>query len=106
MNVHSINVTDNQFFPLSHKKLNYTTGETIHMSIFTNLIKLLKGEPTMNIHPAMNDGLKPASENFSGGTLTCLCSNNPVKVKIDAQTAHNHACGCTQCWKPEGALFS
>ena len=76
------------------------------MSIFTNIIKLLKGEPTMNIHPAMNDGLKPASENFSGGTLTCLCSTNPVKVKIDAQTAHNHACGCTQCWKPEGALFS
>ena len=19
---------------------------------------------------------------------------------------HNHACGCTKCWKPEGALFS
>ena len=76
------------------------------MSIFTKLIKLLKGEPTMNIHPAMNDGLKPASDNFSGGILTCHCSSNPVKVKIDAQTAHNHACGCTQCWKPEGALFS
>ena len=20
--------------------------------------------------------------------------------------AHNHACGCTKCWKPEGAIFS
>lgn len=60
----------------------------------------------MNIHPAMNNGLKPASDSFSGGTLSCLCSSNPVRVKIGAQTAHNHACGCTQCWKPDGALFS
>lgn len=60
----------------------------------------------MNIHPSMNTGIKPASDNFSGGTLTCLCSSNPVKVNVAAQTAHNHACGCTQCWKPEGALFS
>lgn len=60
----------------------------------------------MNIHPSMNNGLRPGKENFSGGTLTCKCSSNPVKVTIGAQTAHNHACGCTQCWKPEGALFS
>jgi S-(hydroxymethyl)glutathione synthase len=25
---------------------------------------------------------------------------------VDAQTAHNHACGCSNCWKPEGAIFS
>ena len=61
---------------------------------------------SINIHPAMNDGIKAATDGFAGGTLTCLCSSNPVKVKIEAQTAHNHACGCTQCWKPEGAMFS
>src|SRR5262249_16741162 len=22
------------------------------------------------------------------------------------QSAYNHVCGCTKCWKPEGALFS
>ena len=27
-------------------------------------------------------------------------------MKVDAQSAHNHACGCTKCWKPAGALFS
>jgi len=27
-------------------------------------------------------------------------------VKVDSQSAHNHACGCTKCWKPKGALFS
>ncbi len=61
---------------------------------------------SINIHPAMNDGIKTATDGFAGGTLTCLCSSNPVNVKIEAQTAHNHACGCTQCWKPEGAMFS
>ncbi len=76
------------------------------MSIFSKITGLFKGEPEMNIHPAMNNGIKAGSDDFAGGTLTCLCSSNPVKVKVDAQTAHNHACGCTQCWKPEGALFS
>jgi S-(hydroxymethyl)glutathione synthase len=27
-------------------------------------------------------------------------------VKIDGDVAFNHVCGCTKCWKPEGALFS
>ena len=76
------------------------------MSIFSKITSLFKGEPAMNIHPAMNNGIIKGSDSFTGGTLTCLCSSNPVKVKVDAQTAHNHACGCTQCWKPEGAIFS
>jgi S-(hydroxymethyl)glutathione synthase len=29
-----------------------------------------------------------------------------VAVSVQSQTAHNHACGCTKCWKPDGALFS
>jgi S-(hydroxymethyl)glutathione synthase len=29
-----------------------------------------------------------------------------VKVRIGAQVAHNHACGCSKCWKPAGALFA
>ncbi len=27
-------------------------------------------------------------------------------MSIKGQVAHDHACGCTKCWKPEGALFS
>ena len=41
-----------------------------------------------------------------GGTLTCKCSQSPVTVSIKGNVAFNHACGCTKCWKPEGALFS
>lgn len=59
----------------------------------------------VNIHPAV-DGIKRAEPGFSGGTLTCLCTSNPVTVEIKAQVAHNHVCGCTKCWKPAGALFS
>lgn len=61
---------------------------------------------TNSIHPAVDDGIVPADPGFSGGTLRCRCESNPVEVRVTAQSAHNHVCGCTQCWKPEGALFS
>jgi S-(hydroxymethyl)glutathione synthase len=61
---------------------------------------------TISIHPAVDGGLRPGSDKFDGGTLVCLCSDRPVTVKIDGGIAHNHACGCTQCWKPQGAVFS
>lgn len=60
----------------------------------------------VKIHPAVDNGIKPGNPNFSGGVLTCHCSSNPVKVRVGAQTAHNHVCGCTKCWKPDGAVFS
>jgi S-(hydroxymethyl)glutathione synthase len=58
------------------------------------------------IHPAVDGGLKPGAKGFAGGTLRCHCADKPVEVTITGQVAHNHVCGCTQCWKPEGALFS
>jgi S-(hydroxymethyl)glutathione synthase len=61
---------------------------------------------TVAIHPAVDNGIKPTAANFTGGTLTCHCADKPVKVAIGAQTAHNHVCGCTQCWRPKGVLFS
>ena len=60
----------------------------------------------ISIHPAVDNGVKPAEQNFAGGTLVCKCATNPVEVTIAAQCAHNHVCGCTKCWKPAGALFS
>jgi S-(hydroxymethyl)glutathione synthase len=60
----------------------------------------------ISIHPSVDNGIQPAAANFAGGTLTCRCARDPVKVRITAQTAHNHVCGCTRCWKPPGALFS
>jgi S-(hydroxymethyl)glutathione synthase len=60
----------------------------------------------INIHPSVNDGVKPGAKDFKGGTLSCKCSSATVTVTIGANVAHNHACGCSKCWKPEGALFS
>ena len=60
----------------------------------------------LSIHPAVDNGIQPGDANFHGGTLECRCADAKVVVKVDAQSAHNHACGCTRCWKPEGALFS
>jgi S-(hydroxymethyl)glutathione synthase len=61
---------------------------------------------TTSIHPAVDAGVRKGATGFAGGTLRCLCSNNPVEVKVGAQVAFNHACGCTKCWKPAGAVFS
>ncbi|MFX9181094.1 GFA family protein, partial [Acinetobacter baumannii] len=43
---------------------------------------------------------------FAGGKLHCKCASNPVEVTIASNSAHNHVCGCTKCWKPAGALVS
>ena len=59
-----------------------------------------------SIHPAVDQGVKPGSANFSGGTLNCKCGSNAVTVTLEGNTAYNHVCGCTKCWKPKGALFS
>ncbi|HWI25723.1 MAG TPA: S-(hydroxymethyl)glutathione synthase [Stellaceae bacterium] len=60
----------------------------------------------ISIHPAIDRGVKKGSAGFEGGTLTCKCASAPVTVKVSSQTAHNHVCGCTKCWKPAGAVFS
>ena len=61
---------------------------------------------TISIHPSVDHGIKPAAKDFAGGTLVCKCSDKPVRISIGTQSAFNHACGCTKCWKPGGALFS
>lgn len=60
----------------------------------------------IRLHPSIDEGVKPGLSSFTGGTLVCKCSSAPVKVAVKSQIAHNHACGCTKCWKPEGAVFS
>jgi S-(hydroxymethyl)glutathione synthase len=65
-----------------------------------------KAKP-ISLHPLIDKGkLGKAKPKFAGGTLTCKCTSDPVTVSIGAQTAHNHACGCTKCWKPAGASFA
>lgn len=58
------------------------------------------------IHPAVDRGVQTGAADFAGGTLRCLCGSDAVEVHVGAQVAFNHACGCTKCWKPGGALFS
>jgi S-(hydroxymethyl)glutathione synthase len=60
----------------------------------------------ISIHPSVDNGIRPTAKDFAGGTLVCKCAQNPVKVTVKAQSAYNHACGCTKCWKPAAALFA
>ena len=61
---------------------------------------------SISIHPSVDRGIRPAAAGFAGGTLSCRCAERPVRIRLKGQVAHNHACGCTKCWKPEGAYFS
>ncbi|KAM0420654.1 hypothetical protein ACHAPT_011570 [Fusarium lateritium] len=61
---------------------------------------------SLPLHPSLNNGITKGNPNFAGGKLRCKCSSNPVEVTLAGNVAHNHACGCSKCWKPEGALFS
>ena len=60
----------------------------------------------VKIHPSVDNGVKPGAKDFKGGTLTCRCAKDPVTVSLASDVAFNHACGCSKCWKPEGAAFS
>ena len=60
----------------------------------------------MSLHPLIDKGVQAGDPNFKGGTLKCLCKDSPVVVELEGNVAFNHACGCTKCWKPQGALFS
>lgn len=60
----------------------------------------------IHIHPSVDNGIRAEKPGFSGGTLQCLCATDKVEVAVGAQTLHNHACGCTKCWKPAGATFA
>ncbi len=59
-----------------------------------------------SLHPLIDNGLQPGYGSFNGGTLSCKCATDKVAVRVTGDVAHNHACGCSKCWKPDGALFS
>ena len=61
---------------------------------------------SFSLHPSIDNGITPGNPNFAGGKLRCHCKSNPVEVTLAGNVAHNHACGCSKCWKPAGALFS
>ena len=71
---------------------------------------IYKKKYDFKLHPAVDLGVKNATDNsagsFSGATLSCHCVSQPVEVAVNSQSAHNHLCGCSLCWKPKEALFA
>jgi len=59
-----------------------------------------------SLHPWIDNGFPKGNPNFAGGKLRCHCRSDKVEVTITGNILHNHACGCSQCWKPKGALFA
>jgi len=61
---------------------------------------------SVKIHPAIDNGVKAGDSGFTGGTLVCKCTSDPVKISIKSNVLFNHVCGCSLCWRPSGALMS
>lgn len=66
----------------------------------------MNANPRIKLHPAVDYGLAQADPRFRGATLLCHCKDRQVVVAVHEQCRHNHLCGCTRCWKPDGALFA
>ena len=59
-----------------------------------------------SLHPLIDNGITKGKPDFPGGKLQCHCKSQPVEVELGSDVLHNHACGCSKCWKPTGARFS
>lgn len=55
---------------------------------------------SFSLHPSVDHGIAKGAEGFNG--VLAARVSDPVQV----QGVANHACGCSKCWKPAGALFS
>jgi S-(hydroxymethyl)glutathione synthase len=62
---------------------------------------------SQRLHPLIDGDIEQQqSDNGSGGILRCRCPSDPVEIALSSNVSFNHACGCSKCWKPPGALFS
>ena len=60
-----------------------------------------------SLHPLIDNGIRQGDSTKAGGKLHCNCPGSErVEVSLASNVLHNHACGCSKCWKPSGALFS
>ncbi|MCL4110500.1 UNVERIFIED_CONTAM: hypothetical protein GTU68_022382 [Idotea baltica] len=59
-----------------------------------------------SLHPAVDEPELQQECDFSEALLECQCAENKVTVKLKENISHNHLCGCSECWKPKGALFA
>jgi S-(hydroxymethyl)glutathione synthase len=58
------------------------------------------------IHPVIDQPISMHGEPVADLNIHCRCDASPVEIQILTPIQHNHLCGCSKCWKPEGALFA
>ena len=66
-----------------------------------------KSAPALTLTPASTTVSRNRARRALRAALSpATAPLDPVVVELGSQSLHNHACGCTKCWKPEGAIFS
>lgn len=59
---------------------------------------------SIQLHPSVgSSAVRSVSE---ATVLRCACPDDVVELTLTAPVAHDHLCGCSKCWKPDGALFA
>ena len=66
---------------------------------------MTKAEP-VDLHPAVDAARTSDATPHGPVMLSCHCATHSVEVTLDSSVFHNHLCGCSKCWKPDGALFA
>ncbi len=57
------------------------------------------------IHSVVEFAPEGTDEGLVDAILRCKC-DDPIQVRLTEDIAHNHLCGCSQCWKPAGSMFA
>ena len=82
-------------------------GESSFEDMNRDLKNRAEGAKTAPIllHPSVDNRLEPKSA-CPIELLRCGCDRAPVEARLDGPIWHNHLCGCSRCWKPQGAVFA
>lgn len=103
------NVTHNEIFGGSALEDRWSSLNTNLRAAYLQMNNSLKARAEalvgaqVSLHPAIGRATSAKSKSWAG---SCRCGNEPVQFEVSEALAHNHLCGCSKCWKPEGAVFA
>lgn len=60
----------------------------------------------VSLHPCVDATAETVTSTNTRNILHCNCVGAQVEVEWIGPVYHNHLCGCSKCWKPEGAVFA
>lgn len=60
----------------------------------------------VSIHPCVDHRNQGGIEPRRSSVIRCQCKTDRIEIAVSEAASHNHLCGCSKCWRPNGALFA